>query len=152
MLWSLDGRTANQPLPASDFFAARACRFAILVRYPVVLWFSRCLECLRRAPGLLHHVHLATGDGAGGDEGAVLSSDEGQVAFSVISAVFSGLQFALEASHAGDRLLRHTLLQHQAKRFKALVIGTLSRKKRARGRDGFHSEENLLLNHPALLE
>lgn len=60
----------------------------------------RSLEVLA---GLLGDEDLsgASGDLAGGHPGAVLGPDQRQVALGGVGAVFSGLQFALEAAHAG---------------------------------------------------
>lgn len=54
--------------------------------------------------GFLDHVHLTSGNGGGGDKGAVLGPDEGQVAFGGVGTVFSSLKFALEATYPGDAL------------------------------------------------
>lgn len=61
--------------------------------------------------GGLDDVDGATGNCRGGDEGAVLGTDHVQVGFGDLGAVLSGLQFALEATSAGDRLCGHTLLK-----------------------------------------
>lgn len=61
--------------------------------------------------GFLDQVDLRSGHGRGGDEGAVLGTDHGQVALSTIGTVLSGLEFALEATHLGDALLRALFLR-----------------------------------------
>lgn len=71
--------------------------------------------------GFLDQVDLRSGHGRGGDEGAVLGTDHGQVALSTIGTVLSGLEFALEATHLGDALLRALFLFNQL----ALVGGNL---------------------------
>lgn len=53
----------------------------------------------------LDQVNLGTGNGAGGDEGAVLSTDQIQTALGGIGTVLSSFQFPLEAAHAGYTLL-----------------------------------------------
>ena len=60
-----------------------------------------CLVGLGRASGLLDHVDLGAGDRGGGDEGAVLGADQGQVALGVLGAVLGGLQLTLEAALPG---------------------------------------------------
>lgn len=54
---------------------------------------------------LLDQVDLGAGHCAGGDEGAVLGTDQVQTALSGVGTVFSCLQFALETAHAGYALL-----------------------------------------------
>lgn len=60
--------------------------------------------------GLLHEVDLGAGHRGGGDEGAVLGTDEREVALGNIGAVFGGFQLALESSYSRYALLGDTLL------------------------------------------
>lgn len=87
--------------------------------------FLKTHPCLRLVDGsgggFLDQVDLRSGHSRGGDEGAVLGTDHGQVALSHIGAVFGGLEFALEAAHFGDALLRALFLFNQL----ALVGGNL---------------------------
>lgn len=70
---------------------------------------SLCAE----SAGFLDEVHLGSGDGGGGDEGAVLGADEREVALGDVSAVLGCLQLALESSHPGHALLGETLLEDE---------------------------------------
>lgn len=54
---------------------------------------------------LLDQVDLGSGNGAGGDKGAVLGTDQVQTALGGIGTVLSSFQFPLEAAHAGNTLL-----------------------------------------------
>lgn len=70
------------------------------------------MGCSLRAEGagLLDQVDLRAGHRRGGDEGAVLSTDEREVALGDVSAILGCLQLALESSHSGHALLGHALL------------------------------------------
>lgn len=63
-----------------------------------------------RGAGFLHEVHLTPGNGGGGNEGAVLGADEGQVALGYVSSVLGRFELALEATHPGHALVGHALL------------------------------------------
>lgn len=79
--------------------------------------------------GFLDQVDLRSGHGRGGDEGAVLGTDHGQVALGTIGTVLGGLEFALEATHLGDALLRALFLFNQLALVGGnLLVGLLDRK------------------------
>lgn len=68
--------------------------------------FSLCAE----STGLLDQVDLGAGHRGGGDEGAVLGTDEREIALGNVSAVFGGFQFALESAYPCYALLGNALL------------------------------------------
>lgn len=59
---------------------------------------------LSHSSALLNEVHLGSGNAGCCDEGAVLGTDERQVALGLISAVLSSLELSLETTHTGHCL------------------------------------------------
>jgi len=74
--------------------------------------FIKCLDalCSGGSVSLLHEVDLASRNCAGGNEGAMLGTDQWQVALSCVSTVLSCLELPLEAAHTCHALLWHAFL------------------------------------------
>jgi len=80
---------------------------------------------LQLLPRFLDEVHLRAGDGRGGDEAAVFSTDQTQVAFGRIGAILRGLEFPLESADPGDALLGHAFLLLQLPLVDADLLSSL---------------------------